>query len=378
MKRIWFVTLMAGAAAAGCGGKHKDKGMATGSGSSAASGSDMSAMGSGMGSAPVETKPTPPPAPPVPPPPPPKTPAEMAQRYQDCWGFFNAQKWDDFKGCYAKDAVSTQPGLGAPDVTGADAILASVQAQGAAFPDQNGTLQLVLQNGGHTAAVAIIAGTNTGPMKTPQGDVPATKKKFSLVFGHEVDFDPSGTMAAHEIAYGDVGTMLAQLGVMKGMPMRPLAKAWAKTPEVVIAKDDDAEKANVEAVNAFVDTFNKHDLKAFGAALAKKTVWSDYGAPKDLDTKGAIADAKTFWAAFSDVKITPDSVWGAGDYVVLNGTMSGTNDGNAPQMHLKKTGKSFTSPFLQIFKLEGGKVSRTWIFFQTIGFATQLGLVPSK
>jgi len=214
-------------------------------------------------------------------------------------------------------------------------------------------------------------------MKTPQGDLPPTKKKFSMVIGHEVDFDPSGTMATREIAYGDVGTMMAQLGVVK-MPARPIAKAWAKSTEVVIAKNDDAEKANVDAVNAWIDTFNKHDLKAFGAGLAKKLVWSDYGEPKDLDTKGTIADTKSFWAGFSDVKITPDNVWGAGDYVVVNGTMSGTNDGNVPAMHLKKTGKSFSSPFLQIVKVESGKVSRSWIFYQTMGMAAQLGLIPGK
>jgi hypothetical protein len=375
MKTTWMVVVLAGAAF-GCGGKHKDKGMATGSG--VASGSSV-ASGAATGPAtgpvePPETKPAPPPAPP---PPPPKTPAEMAQRYQDCWGMFNAKKWDDFKGCYAKDAVSTQPGLGVPDVTGADAIIAGVQGQDAAFPDQSGALQLVLQNGSHTAAVAIIMGTNTGPMKGPQGDMPPTKKKFSLVFGHEIDFDPSGTMATREVAYGDVGTMLAQLGVVK-MPARPLAKAWAKETEVVIAKNDDAEKANVDAINAWIETFNKHDLKAFGAALAKKVVWSDIGNPKDLDTKGAIADTKSFWAAFSDVKITPDTVWGAGDYVVVNGTIGGTNDGNAPQMHLKKTGKSFNEPFLQIVKMDGGKVAHVWIFFQTMGFAQQLGLIPAK
>jgi ketosteroid isomerase-like protein len=376
MRKICLVTLVAGAAL-GCGGKHKDKGMATGSasGTPVASGAET---GSAAGPvAPPETKPVMK-EPPAPPPLPPKTPEEMAQRYQDCWGLFNAKKWDDFKGCYAKDAVSTQPGGGAPDVTGADAIVAEVQGEDAAFPDQAGALQLVLQNKTDTVGIAIFSGTNTGPMKSPQGDMPPTKKKFSLVFGHEIQFDKAGALAIKETSFGDMGTMLGQLGVVKGMPTRPLAKAWAKAPEVVIAKNDDAEEKTDDMVLSWIDSFNKHDLKAFGAVLSPKLVWSDQGEPKDLDMKGAIADTKSFWAGFSDVKIETDRVWPAGDYVVINGTMSGTNDGNLPAMHLKKTGKTFSSPFLQVVKVTDGKISRCWIFYQTIGLATQLGLGQSK
>jgi ketosteroid isomerase-like protein len=371
MKTTWMVVVLAGAAV-GCGGKHKDKGMAHGSASSASSGSSKTnTVATGPVASP--TKPMKPPAPPAPPPPPPKTPEEMAQRYQDCWGMFNAKKWDDFKGCYAKDAVSTQPGAGMPDATGVDDIVAALQAQDASFPDQAGALQLVLQNKGDTVGIAVITGTNSGPMKTPQGDVPPTKKKIGLVIGHEIEFDKAGALAVKETSFGDMGTMLSQLGVVK-KPGRPVAKAWNQSVEVVIAKNDEAEEKNVDTVNAWIDTFNKHDLKGFGDGLAKKLVWSDYGEPKDLDRKGTIADTKSFWAGFSDVNIKVDTAWPAGDYVVINGTMSGTNDGNLPAMHLKKTGKSFTQPFLQVVKLDGGKVERSWIFYQTIGFATQLGL----
>ena len=149
-------------------------------------------------------------------------------------------------------------------------------------------------------------------------------------------------------------------------------KAWAKSPEVVIAKNDDAEKANVAVFQATVDAFNKHDDKAFGATLDKKVQWIDVGSPKDFDLKGAIADTKSFWKGFSDVKISPDQMWGAGDYVVTIGTIAGTNDGDLPMMKLKKTGKSFTQPFMHVVKIEGGKITKSWIFYQTMGMASQL------
>jgi predicted ester cyclase len=327
----------------------------------------------GTGSAaPVETKPAPPPPPP---PPPPKTPDEMAARYQECWGLWNDAKWDAFKACYTSDAVSSQPGAGMPDFNGADAIVADSQNQRNAFPDTKGELQLVLQNGNHTVGIAVLSGTNTGPMKGPSGDMKPTNKKMSVLFGHVIEFNDQSA-ATKEWAYWDMANMLEQLGVLK-MPGRKAAKAWAKAPEVVIAKNDDAEKANVAVFQAAVDAFNKHDAKAFGDTLDKKVEWVDIGSPKDTDMKGAVADAKSFWKGFSDVKISPDQMWGAGDYAVMIGTIGGTNDGDLPAMKVKKTGKAFTSPFLHVVKISNGKISKSWIFYQTMGFAQQLGLMPA-
>src|SRR4051812_42745187 len=34
------------------------------------------------------------------------TPDAMAKRYNECWGFFNDRKWDDFAGCFTDDAKS--------------------------------------------------------------------------------------------------------------------------------------------------------------------------------------------------------------------------------------------------------------------------------
>src|SRR5205823_2673519 len=98
-------------------------------------------------------------------------------------------------------------------------------------------------------------------------------------------FNPQGE-ATHEWAFVDGGTMMAQLGVSKMPARKALTKGWAASPEIVIAKNDDAEKANVATFQTVIDAFNAHDAKAFGATLAKDVVWSDLGEPKDLDMKG--------------------------------------------------------------------------------------------
>ena len=379
MRTMKLAAALACAALAACGGKTKDKGtMGSGAGSSSSSsmagmdmgsgsGSDM-AMGAGSASA-VETKPAPPP------PPPPKTIEEDVARYQECFGFFNDAKWDDFKKCWSADGVSEAPGSNMPPNQGPDAIVGFLQAERGAFPDEHGDLQLVLANGNHLVGVVLITGTNNGPMKTPMGDMPATKKKIGFLFAHQIEFNPQGE-ASHEWAFADSATMMAQLGASK-MPARKAMTKGAASPEIVIAKNDDAEKANVAAFQAAVDAFNKQDAKEFGDTLDKKVMWSDQGEAKDVDQKGAVKDAQGFWKGFSDVKISPDAMWGAGDYVVMTGTIGGTNDGDIPAMKMKKTGKSFTSPFLHVVKVAGGKITKSWIFYDSMSMAAQLGMLPA-
>ena len=77
---------------------------------------------------------------------------------------------------------------------------------------------------------------------------------------------------------------------------------------------------------------------------------------------------------FPDAKITPTSVWGAGDYVAVVGTFEGTNNGDFPAMQLKKTGKKVSVPFFGIDRFEGGKQKESWFIFDTASFMSQLGI----
>ncbi|HEV8245699.1 MAG TPA: ester cyclase, partial [Polyangiaceae bacterium] len=77
-----------------------------------------------------------------------------------------------------------------------------------------------------------------------------------------------------------------------------------------------------------------------------------------------------------DVKLTVDKSWAAGDYLVSEGTFSGTNDGDIPSMKVKKTGKKVSARFLEVDKIQGGKFKNQWIFDNGMAFAMQLGLVP--
>jgi predicted ester cyclase len=317
----------------------------------------------------------PPPEPPKPPEVKPKTPEELAALYNECWGHFSAKDWDKFKGCYAEGATSEMVNSGMPTLTGPSDIIEKGAKMGTtAFPDMKGELQLTLVNGKNVVGVALINGTNDGPLVGPGGEMPATKKKIGYLVGHVVQFDEKNQVAK-EWLFDDQATMLGQLG-LNPMPVRPVMdKGWAEK-QTVIAKDDDVERANVEIYKKTVEAFNKHDAKAMSAMLDDKVVWSEVAMEKDMDKKEMSKGLAGMWKGFSDLKIEPANVWGAGDYVVSVAKMTGTNDGDVPMMKLKKTGKPIDISFLEIDKIKDGKVQTAWLFYNNLAFATQLGLVP--
>jgi len=307
-------------------------------------------------------------------PPTPKTQEEIAKWYQDCWNAFNEKKWDDFKKCYANNAMSQQAGYGKLNVSGPDAIVSASQDFMKTFPDGRGEGQLILINGNHIASMYLLKGTNSGPLRGPDGkEIPGTNKKLGVMFGHTIEIDPAGPKVLKETGAMDGITMENQLGLLK-MPGRPLMETGAPMPKVVIAKNDETEMKNLEADKAQLEAWNKRDAATVAMYVADDVVFHDMTQPKDTTKAQSAQSDKQFWQAFSDAKITPSSMWAAGDYVAITGMFDGTNDGDFPAMKLKKTGKKVSLPFVEIDRLDGGKLKESWLTFDAAAFASQLGV----
>jgi steroid delta-isomerase-like uncharacterized protein len=315
--------------------------------------------------------------PPTPPKPVTLAGADLAKLYLDCWGAFNAADWAKFTACYAADSSSTWVDTGMPDAMGAKAIV-DTQAKPFrdAFPDMKGDVQVVLLNGRNVFSVALMQGTHTGVLKSPMGDIPATGKKVGYLVAHGVTFNEENQVTK-EWFFQDMGTMMFQLGLSPG-PARPvMEKGMEGAPMVVVAADSDAEKANVAAWQKDLEAFNKHDAKALLANSADDVIESDQASPMDMKGKKDIEKGVgDFFKAFSDIKIEPTSTWGAGDYVVSVGTLTGTNDGDMKMMKMKATKKPIKIQFVEIVKYDGGKVKQIWRFYNGMAFMAQLGLLP--
>jgi steroid delta-isomerase-like uncharacterized protein len=306
----------------------------------------------------------------------PTTGEEVAALYQQCWGHYNDKKWDDFRGCFADSVVVEQLDSGMEPRKGIDGAQADAKVFADAFPDSKGEQQLVLVNGKNIWSITHFTGTHTGTLKSPMGEIPATQKKLSIPIAHGIEFDDQG-LATHERVIMDGTSMMGQLGLVPpGTPFRASVDAWPEK-QIVVAKNDETEKRNVDAYNKGIETFNAHDVKAMGASAADDLVWNEMAMPKAVDKKEMIKGAKDMFAGFPDMKITPTSVWGAGDYVVAFGTMSGTNTGKMTGMPLDKTGKKVELHFVEIDHFTAdGKLDKAWLFYNSAAMAQQLGLVP--
>ncbi len=313
------------------------------------------------------------PAPPKEPPPPAKkTGQELAKMYQDCWGHVTAKDWDKFKTCFAADAESEWLDSGMPPIKGRDAIVEGVKQYTAAFPDFGGALQLVLVGDNEIFAIAHVHGTHEGVLKTPKGDVPATKKKIGLLVAHGIQFNDKGE-ATKEWFLQDFGTLAGQLGLHK-MPVRAASdKGWTETPEVVIAADAATANKVPDQLTAALDAWNKHDVKAVEGYMTDDFAQNVSGMPGD--TKGkkeAVATAQGYWTAFPDVKLTTDSTLAAGDYTVAIGSATGTHKGALGP--IKATGKTATVKTIQFAKWKDGKMVAEWVFYNNAALMEQLGV----
>jgi predicted ester cyclase len=202
---------------------------------------------------------------------------------------------------------------------------------------------------------------------------PATNKPFGLLIAHTLEFDATGAAGARDAAYVDQGTMMAQIG-LNPSPTRPVGKPTGAPATIVIAKNDDKERTNIEAVRKTFAALNAHDPKALAATMAANYKLMEIARSADLNRKESEANNKELFSAFPDVRITPVTMWAAGDYVIVTGTFEGTNTGDIPSMKLKKTGKKASLHFLDVFKLENGLLTEEWLFFNSAAFAAQLGL----
>jgi SnoaL-like domain/SnoaL-like polyketide cyclase len=305
----------------------------------------------------------------------PLTGDELAQRAIACWGFYSDNKWDELKGCYTPDAslVDLSSGAVAPGTgveKGFDQIIAGNQHSKVGFPDLRGDVRLVLVHDHDVASITATAGTHTGPLD----GITDMNQKIADLEGNVDVMDDAGR-ETHETDYEDDATIKYQLKPDTTHPVRSAAPDVPK--EIVVAKHDDAEKANVAVVQSVIDGFNKHDAKAMGAALADDAVWSEQENPKDWTKAEALADAQHSWKAFSNMKMTADSIWGAGNYVVVQATMTGTNDAPAPEMGVKAaTKKQVTLPFLEVDQLDGGKIKHAWVIANSMIVPIELGLAP--
>lgn len=97
-------------------------------------------------------------------------------------------------------------------------------------------------------------------------------------------------------------------------------------------------------------------------------------AGEDHDREGFTAFQRGMLEALPDFELTIDDLVVEGDDAIALVTLSGTPE--RPYQALQPTGKSFSSPAFQKYRLEDGQVAEVWVMVDAMGTMRQLGLFP--
>jgi steroid delta-isomerase-like uncharacterized protein len=135
---------------------------------------------------------------------------------------------------------------------------------------------------------------------------------------------------------------------------------------------------NVETLRAAHQSWNRRDFDATVSAMTDSVSYSDHARDVHLKSRNEFKDWAMAWAkAFSDGKIINPRYIDAGDTVVAEFTVEGTNDG--PFGSLPPSGRRISLPFCEICKFDaGGQVISGGAYYDQFTLLTQLGHAQAK
>jgi predicted ester cyclase len=299
-------------------------------------------------------------------------------RFNECWAAWSNADGEAFRACYADATdfrlVDNVPEMGASDGDGAAKISTGFKT---AFPDMIGTPQLTMVSGSNVAAIMFIKGTNTGSFM----GMPATGKSVGYFHAQAGSISDEGKVTRDHHTT-DQMSLMHQLGMLPPEAAARSASAldagWDKAT-VVMAKDDDTEKANVEAVNALFQLVMKGDSKAVGEACADDAIFHYIGGnegPKN-GRDAYVAALSEFIGMTSERSIKSKATWGAQDWVVAEVETTAKISKNLGKAKTK--GKTIVQNEVHFFQMAEGKLKKHYLFSNDMASAVQMGLVdPTK
>ncbi len=128
---------------------------------------------------------------------------------------------------------------------------------------------------------------------------------------------------------------------------------------------------NVETLKRGYEAFGRGDIEAVFADWHDDVKWE--GGNPETPAGGEYQGKQEIGSAFGELgeawdglKVVPDEFVGEGDTVCVLGHVEGTG---------KATGQSVKSPFVHVYRFEGGKVNRIQILGDTLTAARATGKV---
>lgn len=287
-------------------------------------------------------------------------------------GFVEAMNAHDSKkmaGFYTENAVSKV--AGAPDATGRDAIAANYQKLFDGISNFKTAANRIFKKDDVLIVEWAFTGTHSGDL----WGIKATEKPVGTngidLFWFDKD---SGLIKEHHVYY-DGATMLSQIGLSK-QKSRPIPTLSSSMPTPLEPKGTPEEQKNLDVYKATMAAMETKKEADFLANIADNAEYDDYTMPQTMKGK---AEAKKFFkemtTAFPDAKFTVDHSWGFGDFIVAEGTMTGTNKGAF--MGMPATKKTINMKAVDVQQFKDGKLVHGWSYSNGAEFMQQMGLMPA-
>jgi len=134
----------------------------------------------------------------------------------------------------------------------------------------------------------------------------------------------------------------------------------------------DQNKAIVRRL--FEEAFNKRNAGVINELLAANYVNHDFPAPAP-GAEGFRQVNALFLTAFPDMHVTFEEELAEGNMVITRGYFTGTHKGEF--QGVPPTGKQIKVKYIDIWRVENGKLVENWVQMDQLGLLQQLGVVPT-
>lgn len=304
---------------------------------------------------------TPPAQPPAPAEPTGPTAAQTLERYQRCNAAINAADAAAITKCYAAEGSELQvlDSLEGARAQGSAAIANWFASIAERVSDYEGTPQLTMAGPEWVAAIRLDTGVIGG-------------KKVSTLAAQLVWFDESMAIT-RDLRLTDEATVLSQIGKAPS-PMAPAAEAPWPEPVVVTALPADKSRVetNVQIVANVERAMAERAADTFAAHLADDVRFRYAPHKATVEGKQAYIDSITRLSKmFSKMERKLLGSMGAGDWVVVHSLVTATPAADLPDAP-GSAGKPVTTHQIEFYKLEGGAITRHWVFENSAQWAKQL------
>jgi predicted ester cyclase len=132
------------------------------------------------------------------------------------------------------------------------------------------------------------------------------------------------------------------------------------------------------AFDAWLAAFNAHDQAGMRNVTADHCTFEGPGGVKVEGADAVVGYALAWLNAFSDAKITTDTVVVGGEWVAMTGVFSGTHDGTlaGPEGDIPPTGRRLEGRCSQIVRFQDDKAVEQNLYYDQMDVIAQLGLMP--